>query len=471
MKRTTSAPELPITLDRNSALPLRLQLERELRRAIRTDRLEAGTLLPSTRALAADLGLSRGVVVEAYDQLLSEGYLRARRGSATCVATLCRDCGEDEPAPQAPRPRYDFRPGTPDVSLFPRSDWLCSMRRALNQAPETALDYPDPRGERSARAVLAAYLNRVRGTSARADHVLFCTGSAQGLVLVAQVLRERGVRRLAVEDPGLPSQRDALAALGVTMVHVPVDDDGIRVDRLERSRAGAVLVTPAHQYPTGAVLSPTRRAALLAWAERRGALVLEDDYDAEFRYDRNPVGSLQGLAPDRVVYLGTASKTLSPALRLAWLVSPAEFLPDLLRAKKVADDGSPVPEQLALADFIARGEYDRHLRRMRGVYRRRRDALAGALARRLPALRIHGMAAGLHLMVELPEGTDERAIVEAAERASIRVFDGGKYYAEPEGGPPSLVLGYGVVDESKIDEGVRRLAAVLAGNGGGRSAV
>src|SRR5688572_5601782 len=320
MKRTTFAPELPLSIDRESAVPLRAQLEAELRRAIRSDRLEAGTLLPSTRALATDLGLSRGVVVDAYEQLLAEGYLVAARGSATRVAALCRDCGAEEATPKAPSPRYDFRPGLPALSLFPRADWLCSMRRAVNRASHADFDYPDPRGAPSARAELAAYLNRVRGTSARADHLLFCTGSAQGVALVGAVLRARGVRRVAVEDPGLNASAATLASFGLRLAHVPVDGEGIRVDRLERARVGAVLVTPAHQYPTGAVLSPERRSALLAWAKRRGALIIEDDYDAEYRYDRNPIGAMQGLDPERVVYLGTASKTLSPALRLAWLL-------------------------------------------------------------------------------------------------------------------------------------------------------
>src|SRR5262245_3822130 len=266
MKRTTLVPELPLALDRGAALPLRVQLENELRRAIRSDRLEAGTLLPSTRALARDLGLSRGVVVEAYDQLLAEGYLRAERGSATRVAALCRDCGAAEVAPAARPARYDFRPGLPALSLFPRADWLGSMRRAVHRSSHSDYDYPDPQGALSARNELAAYVNRVRGTSARGDRLLFCTGSAQGITLVGQVLRERGVRRIAIEDPSLNASSAALAASGLGLAYLPVDDEGIRVDLLERARVGAVLVTPAHQYPTGAVLSPARRAALLAWA-------------------------------------------------------------------------------------------------------------------------------------------------------------------------------------------------------------
>jgi GntR family transcriptional regulator/MocR family aminotransferase len=469
MKRTTSPPELLVALDRDSVVPLRVQLEGELRRAIRSDRLTAETPLPSTRALAADLGVSRGVVVEAYDQLLAEGYLKAARGSATRVATRCSDCGDEAPEDAtALRPRYDFRPGLPDLALFPRAEWLCALRYAVMNTAESTFDYPDPRGAHSARVGLAAYLNRVRGTSARADRLLFCTGSSQGVALIAQVLRERGLRRIAVEDPGLNDQYEVLVALGLEVSRVPVDDDGLRVDRLARTRAHAVLVTPAHQYPTGAVLSPERRAALLAWAEKRGGIVIEDDYDAEYRYDRQPVGSLQGLAPDRVVYLGTASKTLSPALRLAWLISPAALAPDLARAKKFADFGSPVPEQLALEEFLERGDYDRHIRRTRNIYRRRRDALVAALGRHVPGLRIRGMAAGLHLMVELEEGADEPAIAASAAQRSIRVFGARKYRGDPEAGPPALVLGYGGVDESKIDEGIRRLAAVLHENGGAR---
>jgi GntR family transcriptional regulator / MocR family aminotransferase len=269
MKRTTFAAEVLVRLDRGAGAPLRLQLERELRRAVQTGRLKVGASLPSTRVLAADLGLSRGVVVEAYEQLLAEGYLSAHRGSATRVAA-CRTIDPAEISTGvAPVPsRYDFRPGLPDLSLFPRRAWLSALRRAFASMPDTALDYPDPRGAAAARRALAAYLNRARATVARVDLVVFCNGSAQGVDLLCRVLRERGVRRIAVEDPGYADQCTNIRASGLETVRVPVDERGLRVDRLGRIDAGAVLVTPAHQYPTGSVLAPERRTALLEWAAR-----------------------------------------------------------------------------------------------------------------------------------------------------------------------------------------------------------
>ncbi len=459
MKRATS-PELLVPLTSTANVPLRVQVERGLRQAIQGGQLSAGAVLPSTRVLAADLGISRGVVIGAYEQLLAEGYLSARRGSATRVAL--RRPGNRAAA--APTPavtaafQFDFRPGVPDLSLFPRRAWLSSVRRAVTAAPDLAFDYPDPRGVTPARTVLAAYLNRVRAGAVRADRMVLCTGVGQGLGLVCQALRSRGVRTLAVEDPGHVHEYAHLAA-GLEKIPIPVDADGLRTDLLPGTQAGAVLVTPAHQLPTGAVLAPQRRAALLEWAARRRAFVIEDDYDAEYRYDREPIGSLQGLAPDRVVYMGTASKTLSPALRLAWLVLPPDLVDDVARAKLEADRGSPALDQLALADFIDRGELDRHLRKTRQVYRRRRDRLMAALATHLPELRPRGIAAGLHLMIELTPGADEREIVAAAAGRSIRLAAVGRWRATA--GPPALFLGYGGLKESVIPEAVRQLALLL----------
>ena len=320
MKRTSSAVEIFVRIDRTGSVSVRLQLERELRRAIQSGRLGHGAPLPSTRALASDLGLSRGVVVEAYEQLLAEGYLSAQRGSATRVSGR-RTADDLAPAKEecAPTPRYDFRPGLPDLSLFPRRAWVAAMRHAFSEISPAALDYPDPRGAEPARRAITTYLNRARATVARADRVVFCSGTAQGIGLLCRVLRERGVRRIAVEDPGHADQCTDIRKSGLETPRVPVDEKGLDVERLRSLDAGAVLVTPAHQYPTGAVLAPERRTALLNWATERQAVIIEDDYDAEYRYDRDPVGALQGLAPGRVVYVGTASKVLvtSSSPRLA----------------------------------------------------------------------------------------------------------------------------------------------------------
>jgi GntR family transcriptional regulator / MocR family aminotransferase len=459
MKRTTS-PDLLLRIDRRGP-PLRAQLERELRMAIRTGRVRHGMTLPSSRALAADLGVSRGLVVEAYEQLLAEGYIVARRGSATTVAA--RRMGPERvatPETKEARPRYDFRPGVPDPSHFPRRAWLASLRRVLVGAPDSAFGYPDARGTATVRTALAEYLNRARGTAADATGIVLCTGFTQGFRLVCQALRARGAKAVAFEDPSQVEQRAAIRAAGLKAIPIPVDRAGLVVQKLERTSAEAVLVTPAHQYPTGAALVPERRAALLAWAARRSAFVVEDDYDAEYRYDREPVGALQGLAPERVVYVGSASKTLAPTLRLGWLVPPNDLAPAIARAKRFEDMGSPGLEQLAFADFIAGGELDRHLRRMRAHYRAKRDSLVDALAARLPGVRVSGIAAGLHLMLELPDDCDEHAIAAAAAERSVGVFTASRYCAKARL-PPALVLGYGAIGEAAIREGVERLAAVI----------
>ncbi len=468
MKRTTLEVFLP--LRRGNGETLRAQLLRGVRDAVQSGRLATGVPMPSTRALAADLGLSRGVVVDVYEQLVAEGYLRAARGSATRVAPRSqrhdvRQAVRPARAPATPAQpshpmRFDFRPGVPDTSLFPRRAWLHALRRAL-EADASALDYPDPRGAEQTRAALAAYLNRSRATVAAADRIVLCTGFAQAARLVGEVLRARGVRRIAVENPGHAEQCSDLRATGLELVPVPIDDRGLRTERLLDVDVGAVLVTPAHQYPNGVVLSADRRSALLEWASSRRALIIEDDYDAEYRYDREPIGALQGLAPDRVAYVGTASKVLAPALRQGWLVLPTALVDDVARAKLSADRGSPALEQLAMARFLEAGELDRHLRRTRAIYRRRRDVLVEALGRYLPDLTIRGIAAGLHLLCELPRSVDESRLVAAAASRGIRVYGARAYHANPAAAPAAILVGYGGIDEERIDAGVRALAALV----------
>jgi GntR family transcriptional regulator / MocR family aminotransferase len=452
--------ELLLALDRGATGPLRLQLEEQLRAAIRDGLLAAGATLPSTRALARELGVSRGVVVEAYDQLAAEGYLAARQGAPTRVAETAFGAAAAAPAAAAERPaRYDFRPGAPDVALFPRARWMASLRRALRDAPDARFDYGDARGTPELRAALTAYLGRVRGVACDPGRIVVTSGMAQGMALFGRTLLARGARRIGVEDPSSTPGRTQLEGTGLEPVPVDVDARGLRVDRLAAAAPDAVVVTPAHQFPTGVVLAPERRAALADWALGSGAFVLEDDYDAEYRYDRAPVGALQGLAPDRVVYAGSVSKTLAPALRLGWLVAP-ERLAEAIAAAKAADDlGTPVVEQLALADFLERGELDRHLRRTRAIYRARRDALVAALARHLPECAPTGVAAGLHLTARLPAATDERAALAAARARGVALFGLSEHSVRPHG--PALLLGYGRIPEPAIDPGVRDLAAAV----------
>ncbi len=460
---TSIQPELLVPLDRAGGRALRAQLEDRLRASIRTGSLEPGSQLPSTRVLAHDLGLSRGLVVDAYAQLLAEGYLEARPGGTTRVALAARQepgwPGDDE---RLPRFRYDFRPGVPDLSLFPRAAWLVAMRQALADVADDALGYGDPRGLLETRAALAAYLGRVRGVAVDPGRVIVCTGFAQGLRLLCGVLRRTGVTRLAVEEPTHPGQRLLIARAGLEPVPIPVDADGLCVDALARADVGGVLVMPAHQFPSGVVLAPGRRAALVDWARSQGAVVIEDDYDAEFRYDRAPVGAVQGLAPASVVYVGSTSKMLAPALRLGWMVVPPEMVEQVAEEKRDADLGSPGLDQLALAHFIVAGRLDRHLRRARLIYRTRRDALVRAFADCLPGARIRGIAAGLHAVVELPAGVDEDAVIAAAGRREIRVYGMGGYRASGPSPVPSLVLGYAALSEAAIVAGVAALAEAVS---------
>ena len=464
MKRTTF--EFPIQLSRGGE-PLRTQLIRALRSAVQNGRLPAGSVLPATRVLAADLGLSRGIVVEAYEQLIAEGYFTARRGAATRVAaTHAGAIGERRSratarAPlAAPPPRFDFRPGVPDVSLFPAGAWMRALRRAWASGSSAHLDYPDPRGVTETRAALASYLNRSRATIADAERIVMCSGFAQAARIAGEVLRRRGIRRIAVEDPGHVEQCADLAAAGIELVRIPVDASGLVVERLLSTSVRAVLVAPAHQYPTGAVLAPERRAALLEWAVRREAYIIEDDYDSEYRYDHEPIGALQGLAPEHVIYAGSASKMLAPSLRLGWLVLPRALVADVAIAKLGADRGSPTLEQRALATFLDTGDLDRHLRRTRTVYRQRRDLIVSALRTSLPDSEIRGVAAGTHLLVELPRSVDERALVDAASRAGIRIYPGHVYHSKPEHARPSLLIGYGSILDEDIALGIRELAAL-----------
>jgi GntR family transcriptional regulator / MocR family aminotransferase len=462
--KTSSGLDLLVELRRHDLEPLHRQLERELRNAVRSGRLVAGDALPSSRTLASELGLSRGVVVEAYEQLVAEGYLVSRQGGATRVSRAGA-APAPAPAPEPP-PEFDiaFRYGRPDVSEFPREVWLRSVRRVLARAPSDRLSYIDGRGMPELRTALAAYLNRVRGTCADPERMVICGGFAQGLSLVSQVLHAAGGRQIALEDPSDDTPRTIAARAGLEVVPVEVDDAGLDVDALSATDADAVVVTAAHQFPRGGVLPPDRRARLVGWATPGRRLLVEDDYDAEYRYDREPIGAIQGLAPDRVVYIGSASKTLAPGLRLGWMLLPADLVEPMAAAKYAADRGSPAIDQLAFADFVAHGELDRHLRRMRPIYRRRRDALLAALGEHLPQLTPIGASAGLHLLAWLPAGLTEAAAIEAAAGVGVGIEGVGTYRIARRARPQGLIFGYAGLSERAITEGIRRLGQALDGN-------
>jgi GntR family transcriptional regulator / MocR family aminotransferase len=433
---------------------VRLGLETALREAVRTGRLAPGTRLPSSRALSADLGLARNTVAEVYSQLVAEGWLTARTGSGTSVAE--RRAAEPGPGttvrPAVTAPRYDLRAGEPDLSAFPRQAWLVTARKALADAPDQLLGYPDPRGLPRLREALAGYLARARGVAAEPGNVVICAGFAHGLAVMCRALREAGAGTLAVEAYSHQAHRDIAAAQGLRLRPAPVDGQGAVVGDL--GRADAVLLTPAHQFPLGVTLHPQRRREAARW----GGVVIEDDYDGEFRYDRQPVGALQALAPDHVVYAGTASKSLAPSLRLGWLVVPPRLL-DAVAAQLTA--GPSGLDQVTLAEFIASGGYDRQIRRARLAYRRRRDRLAAALHRQ--GLHVTGIAAGLHAVLELPGIEVERNVIARATEHGL-ALQGLESYRAPGQQPDraGLVIGYGRPPEHAYTTALARLCAVLA---------
>ncbi|HEV2779554.1 MAG TPA: PLP-dependent aminotransferase family protein [Actinophytocola sp.] len=439
-------------------------LEAALRGAIRGGQLPAGTRLPSSRDLAGQLGVARGTVTAAYGQLVAEGYLTSRRGSGTRVADDlgCTPSTEPGPAPPTARWRYDLRPGLPALSAFPRAEWLAASRAALARLPDEALGYPDPAGLQELRTELAGYLGRVRAVTVTADDIVITHGAAEGLALLGAVLAARGRRDLAVEDPGHQGQLELLTASGVRPCPVPADCDGIRVDLLAATECRAALITAAHQFPLGTALPPQRRHALLAWARERDGLVIEDDYDAEHRYDRPALRAMQAMDPIRVAYVGSVSKTLAPALRLGWLVAPPWLRADLVRRKRLTDLGcSPLP-QAAFAGLLRSGGYDRHLRRTRLLYRRRRDALLAALAERLPAWQPIGIAAGLHVLLRLPDGMDDSVVHQGLAARGVYA-PALSEYARGAGGPgyPGLVLGYAALSADRLRAAVAEIAETL----------
>jgi GntR family transcriptional regulator / MocR family aminotransferase len=462
-------PELLLRIDRSGSEPMRSQLETGLRESIRTGRLAPGERLPSSRELARELGISRGLVQECYAQLLSEGYLISRTGSATRVAPGAQAAAA-APAPARP-PELpliaDFRAAVPDLASFPRGDWAWATREACSSVATADLDYGDPRGAGPLRTVLASYLRRVRAADADPARLIVCTGFAQGVVLVLQALARAGLRRAAFEDPGYGTADTsevlrAVGAKGLEVLRVPVDDLGIDVDALAASGAQVAVVTPAHQSPTGVVLAASRRHALVDWARSTGGYIVEDDYDSEFRYDREPVGQLQGLAPGHVFAIGTASKALAPAVRLGWILAPPGLADTVAGEKLISDRGSSTLDQLALAALLESGRYDRHLRRMRAVYAARRSRLVTALGEHAPAVVLTGLAAGFHAVAHLRDGASEQEVIAAARERQVGLYGMSQFRASAAADPPQLVLGFGNTAERAIEPGIAAVADLLA---------
>ncbi|MFI0353237.1 PLP-dependent aminotransferase family protein [Actinomadura sp. 9N407] len=461
--------------------PLGIQIQDQLRAAIRDRRLGAEERLPSTRRLAELLGVSRGTVVDVYQQLLAEGYIEAAAGSGTRVAAIPSGLPARQPpdivaasasasasASSTGPAEADFGYGIPDLGSVPLTDWSRAVSEATRTLPTAELGDEDPAGSRHLRKVVTAYHRRVRSGCAVAEDAVIVSGFRQGLAFALATLARHGIQRIALEDPG-PREHDVIARrAGLDAVPVPVDDHGLDVGRLHQSGARAVLLTPAHQCPTGVALGPSRRRDLVAWANEVDGVIIEDDYDAEFRYDRQPVGSLQGLDPARVIALGSVSKTLAPAIRLGWVLAPPRFVAGIVEEKRLSCRGAPGLDQEALALLMESGRFDRHLRRVREIYRARRDVLAAEAEAAFGPGRLHGLAAGCHALLRLPDGASERAVVATAATLGVRVNGLGHYRfaaadaeAEPDPRPPALVLGFGNVSEHQIRRGIRALATAV----------
>ncbi|SEK66669.1 transcriptional regulator, GntR family [Variovorax sp. YR750] len=481
--------ELAIRLPPAGSRDLLRELHRQLRGAILDGRLQPGARLPATRALAQRLGVSRNTMLAAYDLLLSEGYLLARPGAGTYVAdtlpasrrgraprkslALRRDPrlvppgvpGADLAPTLQPQPaRDDFRVGLPDVSLFPFDIWRRLSDRALRRIARQTADYADPQGQAALREAIAGHVSFTRAVGCTADDIVVTAGAQQAFGLLARILVVPGRTVVAVEQLFYPSLREAMLAAGARVVTVPTDAEGVCVDRIP-PEARVVCVTPSHQFPTGVAMSPQRRAALLAFARERNAVVVEDDYDSEFRFAGRPLDALQTLdRAESVFYIGTFSKSLFPALRLGFVVAPPWARAALVRARELADWHGPVLGQEALAAFIAEGHLARHIRKMRKLYAARRTVLLDALARHgAGRLEVIPSSAGLHLSAWLHGGTRDHVVVERAAVAGITLPPLSRYAPESNApdAPNGLAFGYGLIGESQIDGAIRRLAALL----------
>jgi GntR family transcriptional regulator/MocR family aminotransferase len=475
IQRTITADFLQLDLDGTPAGQLTDRLARLLRTAIADGRLPLGSQLPPTRVLAAELRVSRGVVTEAYRRLSEDGHVSGRRRAGTTVvaapvlprstpaggARSAASVFAGEPgmdvfdAVRAVPARIDLTPGVPDLTAFPRAAWQRAERLVLRDLSASAFGYGDPRGTQELRAAVANWLARYRGIRADPADVLIVAGTAQALVLLAQVLRACGTTAVAVEDPGSLGVRQHLASQGLATPPVPVDGEGLRVDELH---ADAVVLTPAHQFPTGVVLGGTRRRELMEWA-RAGGLIIEDDYDAEHRYDRRPAPALRAMLPERVCYLGSVSKLLAPALRIGWVVAPPEYRDALVAAKRIADLGNPALAQLTLARLLESGDLERHLRLLRRQHRNRRDAMIDAIRTHLPGAVVHGAAAGLHLMITFDTAVDDAELAAAALAEGVKTQPLSWHSQRP--GRPGLVLGYAASPPGEIRRGIATLARVL----------
>ncbi|TXS39874.1 MocR-like pyridoxine biosynthesis transcription factor PdxR [Streptomyces sp. OR43] len=464
-------------------------LTRQIRLALADGRLPVGSRLPATRVLAGELGVSRGVVTEAYQRLVEDGHVAGRGRNGTIVvgvpARVTRATGPTAPAgPPSPRSvftavpgaeiydtmrsaraRIDLSPGLPDLAAFPRAAWLRTERRVLDQLAASDLGYGDPRGTPALRLAIAHWIARNRGIRADPDEVLIVAGTAQTLTLLGRVLRDDGICAIAVEDPGSLGARQHLRNCRLDTPPVAVDSEGVRVDQLRATGAAAVLLTPAHQFPTGVVLRGGRRGELTRWAREHDGLIIEDDYDAEHRYDRTPVPALRSVLPEHVFYAGSVSKLLAPALRIGWVLAPRKYRDALVDAKRFADLGNAALPQLVLARFMDSGAMESQLRHLRRHHRHRRDAMIEAIGAHLPGAIVHGAAAGLHLTITFDAECADTELAAMALARDVKVHPLSWHSQRPH--RPGLVLGYAASTPADIAEGVAVLGDVLRSGGAG----
>jgi GntR family transcriptional regulator/MocR family aminotransferase len=488
--RDWPATSLLIRLDPRARGGLQQQIYAGVRRAILDGAVAPGTRLPSSRAVAEDLRVSRTTAVLALEQLLAEGYLTARRGSGTFVA---RDLPDDLPQGRVSRPARSpkhpplsrrgsalattptgaqrlggpprpFRIGTPGLDLFPVGLWAQLANRRLRSVTSAQLDYGEPAGLPVLREAIAAHVQTARGTQCDTDQVVVVAGAQQGLDLVCRLLLDPG-DRVWMEDPGYPGARSALVGAGARVLPVRVDGEGLDVQAGVRGAGDArmVYVTPSHQYPLGVLMSLPRRLALLAWASRARAWVVEDDYDSEFRYGARPIPCLHGLDVDgRVIYVGSFSKTLFPALRLGFVIVPSDLAGRLVAARAAADQHPPMIDQTVLADFIAEGHFARHLRRMRAAYRERLEAVAAAVTRYCHgALRLRAVQTGLHVVADLVDQVEAVRVSREAATRGVEVTPLSAYFARPERAPNGLVLGFAAARPETASRAMERVAAAI----------
>lgn len=458
-------------------------LARQIRLALADSRLPVGSRLPATRVLAGELGVSRGVVTEAYQRLIDDGHLagRGRNGTIVVGAPAASPTATGSPTlagPPSPRSvfaaapsadifdamrvapaRIDLSPGLPDLAAFPRAAWLRAERRVLGHLAASDFGYGDPRGTPALRLAIADWIARNRGIRADPGEILIVAGTAQTLTLVGQVLRDDGISAVAVEDPGSLGARQHLRNCQLETPPVAVDAEGVRVDELRATGAAAVLLTPAHQFPTGVVLRGSRRSELTHWARESGGLIIEDDYDAEHRYDRAPVPALRSVLAENVFYAGSVSKLLAPALRIGWLLAPPKYRDALVDAKRFADLGNAALPQLVLAQFMESGAMERQLRLLRRHHRRRRDAMIEAVNTHLPSAIVHGAAAGLHLTITFEAEFADTDLAAAALARAVKVHPLSWHSQRPH--QPGLVLGYAASTPADISQGVATLGEVL----------